>query len=227
MQIEINYRPSYSLATVRLAPGESIRAEGGAMVSMSSTIQMETKAQGGLFGALKRATVGGESFFMNTFRATGAGGEINLAPSLPGDVRAVEMDRETWMLHSGGFVASSEGIEVDTKWTGAKTFFAGDGPIMLRVSGSGTLLMASYGALHDIEVPAGQTYTVDTGHLVAFHEGMGFNIKRVGGLKSTLFSGEGLVVELRGPGKAMLQTRSEEAFLSWLIPHLPKRSGGD
>jgi uncharacterized protein (AIM24 family) len=68
----------------------------------------------------------------------------------------------------------------------------------------------------------GQGYTVDTGHLVAFSEGIGFRVRRIGGVKSTLFSGEGLVVDLTGPGRVLMQTRSSDAFLSWLIPKLPK-----
>jgi uncharacterized protein (AIM24 family) len=67
---------------------------------------------------------------------------------------------------------------------------------------------------------------VDTGHLVAFSEGIGFNVRRVGGIKSTLFSGEGLVVDLTGPGRLLMQTRSVDAFLSWLIPRLPKSDSG-
>jgi uncharacterized protein (AIM24 family) len=69
---------------------------------------------------------------------------------------------------------------------------------------------------------------VDTGHLVAIDEGIGFTVRAVGGLKSTLFSGEGLVVDLTGPGRVLLQTRSTDAFLTWLMPQverrLPKRS---
>lgn len=75
-----------------------------------------------------------------------------------------------------------------------------------------------------MNLAAGEIYTVDTGHLVAFTEKMGFKVRRVGGLKSTLFSGEGLVVDLTGPGRVLLQTRSTDAFLSWLIPKLPKES---
>ena len=69
---------------------------------------------------------------------------------------------------------------------------------------------------------AGETYTVDTGHLVAFTEGIGFRVRKVGGLKSTLFSGEGLVVDLTGPGRVLLQSRSTDQFLAWLIPQLPR-----
>ncbi len=166
--------------------------------------------------------LGGESFFINTYRAPTQGGEILLAPTLPGDIVVRSLEDEALLVQSGSYVASSEGVRLDTKWGGAKTFFAREGLFMLRASGTGTLLLSSYGAIHEMEIEAGQMYTVDTGHLVAFAEGMGFKVRRIGGLKSTLFSGEGLVVDLTGPGRVLLQTRSEDAFLSWLIPKLPK-----
>ncbi len=224
MQTEILYRPSYSLARVKLDPNESIRVEAGSMVSMSAGISLETKAQGGILASLARSVLGGESFFVNTYTAPATGGEIMLAPALPGDQFVLQLNGETLTLQSGAFVASSSGIQLDTKWGGAKTFFASEGLIMLRASGRGTLILSSYGAIHQIDLAAGERYTVDTGHLVAFSEGIGFSVRRVGGIKSTLFSGEGLVVDLTGPGRLLLQTRSEDAFLSWLIPKLPKQS---
>jgi uncharacterized protein (TIGR00266 family) len=224
MQVEITYRPSYALAVVSLGSDESVQAEAGAMVSMSPDVAIETKAKGGLISALKRSVLGGESFFMNTYRASAQGGQIMLAPALPGDMAVMELQNETLMVQSGSYVGSSEGVEIDTKWSGAQTFFAREGLIMLKCSGVGTLILSSYGAIREMELAAGEGYTVDTGHLVAFTEGMGFNVKRIGGVKSTLFSGEGLVVDLTGPGKVFLQTRSDDAFLSWLIPRLPKQS---
>ena len=86
MQIQILYRPSYSLAVVKLDPGETIRTEAGAMVSMTPGMRLETKAQGGLLASLKRSVLGGESFFVNSYRAPAQGGEITLAPALPGDM---------------------------------------------------------------------------------------------------------------------------------------------
>jgi len=224
MNTEIKYRPAYALAIVTLAPSEGIRVDSGAMVSMSDDMQIETKAKGGFMASLGRSFLGGESFFQNTYRAGSIGGEITLAPALPGDMYALEMHGETLLLQSGAFVACTESINLDTKWTGAKTFFAREGPIMLRASGTGTLIFASYGAIHERHLEAGEKYKLDTGHLVAFDDGMGFEVKKVGGLKSTFFSGEGLVVQLTGPGRVLIQTRSEDAFLGWLIPHLPKSS---
>jgi len=224
MRVEITYRPSYALAVVNLDANESIQAEAGAMVSMSPDVAIETKATGGIMGALRRSVLGGESFFMNTYQAGARGGQITLAPVLPGDMTVLELADEALMVQSGSYVASSEGIDIDTKWSGADTFFAREGLIMLRCSGSGTLVLSSYGAIHEMELSTGETHVIDTGHIVAFAEGMGFKVKRVGGIKSTLFSGEGLVVDLTGPGKALLQTRSDDAFLTWLIPRLPKQS---
>ena len=223
MQTEILYRPSYSLAVVKLNPNETLQVEGGAMVSMTPNLQLETKAKGGILKSLARSVLGGESFFMNTYTAPTEGGEITLAPALPGDVQVMELRNEVLMVQSGSYVASSQGINVDTKWGGAKTFFGSEGLIMLKVSGTGTLIVSSYGAIHPVELAAGQKYVVDTGHLVTFEDRLDFKVQKVAGWKSTLFSGEGLVVELTGPGKLTLQTRSEDAFLAWLMPHLPKR----
>jgi|YNPNPStandDraft_1061719.scaffolds.fasta_scaffold15838_7 uncharacterized protein (TIGR00266 family) len=224
MQTEILYRPSYSLTVVKLGPNERIRVEAGAMVSMSEGITLETKMAGGLLGSLKRSLLGGESFFLNDYQAPAQGGEITLAPALPGDMFVLEQDGERALLvQSGAYVASTPEIEVDTKWGGAKTFFASEGLFLLRCSGQGTLILASYGAIHEVKLAAGQKYTVDTGHLVAFDEGIGFTVRAVGGLKSTLFSGEGLVVDLTGPGRVLLQTRSADAFLSWLTPQIQRR----
>jgi len=222
MEIQVQYRPSYSLAVARLAANEAIQVEAGSMVGMSAGMTLETKAKGGILKSLARSMLGGESFFVNTYHAPAQGGEIMLAPALPGDLFVRQMRGETLLVQSGAYVASSEGVEVSTQWGGPKTFFAREGLILLKVSGSGPLVLSSYGAIHEMELAVGQTYTVDTGHLVAFSERLGFQVRAIGGLKSTLFSGEGLVVDLTGPGEFLMQTRSEDAFLTWLIPKLPK-----
>jgi len=222
MEHEVLYRPSYSLLKIKMERGEAVSAEAGAMVSMSSGIEVKTAAKGGVFGALKRSMLGGESFFINTFSAVEAG-EVTFAPSLPGDISALELKGQTVYAQSGAYIASSPSVEVDTKWGGAKTFFSREGLFLLKMSGMGDVFLSSYGAIHEIDLEAGQKYTVDTGHMVSFDEGVGYNVKRVGGLKSTLFSGEGLVCELTGPGKIMIQSRSADAFLSWLIPKIPKK----
>ncbi len=224
MDIEILYKPSYSLGVLKLTGGEQVRVEGGAMVSMTDGISIETQATGGILKSLARSVLGGESFFQNTFSAPNNGGVVTVAPPLPGDLFSINLQNESLMIQSGSYVASEAGVEIDTKWSGAKTFFASEGLIMLRGSGRGELLLSSYGAIHEKNLADGEKLTVDTGHLVAFTEGIPFEVTKVGGLKSTFFSGEGLVVKLTGPGRVLLQTRSANAFLSWLIPKLPQPS---
>ncbi|MDH5508328.1 MAG: TIGR00266 family protein, partial [Anaerolineae bacterium] len=168
MDIEILYKPSYSMGVLKLAGGEQVRVEGGSMVGMSHGVTLETKASGGILKSLARSVLGGESFFQNIYNAPAQGGEVSVAPALPGDLVSVEMNNESLMVQSGSYVASDMGIELDTQWGGAKTFFASEGLIMLRASGTGKLVLSSYGAIHEITLGAGETYTVDTGHLVAF-----------------------------------------------------------
>jgi len=225
MQIDIQYSPAYSIAFVTLDAGEQIKAEAGAMVSTTAGLQMDTSTQGGVLKGLKRAALGGESFFMNTFTASQAGDHIGLAPPLPGDIAHWPLAGQTVYLQSGSYLASGMGIDVDSQWGGSKTFFSREGLFMLKVSGTGDLLVSSYGAIHAIDLQAGQSYVVDTGHMVGWSEGVTYQVSKAGGgWKQTLLGGEGLVCTLTGPGRIYLQTRSPDDFLGWLIPKLPTSS---
>jgi uncharacterized protein (TIGR00266 family) len=223
MEIQIKHQPAFSLTVVTLAPNESVKVEPGSMVSYSDGVTVETKAEGGLFGGLKRM-IGGESFFQNTFKAPAQGGELTLAPSLPGDMLTIEIGQGAFMLQSGAYVASEMGVAFDTAWGGAKGFFGSGSLLLLRVTGSGTVLASAYGAIEERVLQSGQRYTVDTGHIVGFEESVSFQVRRVGNWKSTILGGEGLVCELTGPGRVLMQSRSEEAFLGWLLPKIPQRS---
>ncbi|PKO03218.1 MAG: TIGR00266 family protein [Chloroflexi bacterium HGW-Chloroflexi-5] len=223
MEIDIQFRPSYSLAVVKLIPNERIRADSGAMVSHSASVAVETKAEGGLFKSLGRAVLGGESFFQNFWVAGPQGGEVTLAANLPGDIAQIDMTGTPLMVQSGSYLASENGIDLNSKFS-MKAFKAGEGVSMLEATGSGKLLVSSYGAIFEKELVPGEKYIVDTSHLVAFSATMDVQTKSVGGLKSTILSGEGLVVELTGPGNLYIQTRSPQALISWIIPQVPQKS---
>jgi uncharacterized protein (TIGR00266 family) len=223
MNIEILYRPSYSLGLVKLSPNERVRVEAGAMVSMSEGVAIETKAEGGLLKSLGRSLLGGESFFQNFFQASASGGEVTVAPQLPGDMFVLDLHHERLMVQAGSYLASEIGVELSTR-VSMKAFVSAEGITMLEASGSGQLLLSSYGAIHEKNLAAGERYTVDTTHLVAFSADMKVEPKTVGGFKSTLLSGEGLVVVITGPGRLLMQTRSPQAFLNWLLPQIPKKS---
>ncbi len=223
MEIEILHRPSYSLAVARLGANERIRAEPGAMVSFSQGVDIETKMEGGLFKSLGRAVLGGESLFQNFWKAGANGGEVTLAPELPGDIVMIDMKGETLLVQTGCFMASEAGVQIDAKLSG-KAFMAGEGLSILEAKGNGKLLVSSYGAVYEKTIGPGERYTVDSSHLVAFDGTISVKPRPVGGLKSTLLSGEGLVIELTGPGRIYIQTRSPQALINWIIPQLPKQS---
>ena len=216
MEFEIRNNPDFSSLHVVLDNGDQVVTETGAMMGMSPELQLETNMKGGLMGAAKRA-LGGESLMLNTYTATGDGQRLDIAPAVPGDLRHVEVGTGTgWMVQSGSYCASTPGVTLDTKWGGAKTFFGGEGLFMLKCTGEGHLWLSSYGAIHEVEVSG--SYIVDTSHIVAFEDSLTFNIRKVGGLKSLFFSGEGLVCEFNGTGKLWFQPRNPSSLASFLHP---------
>jgi uncharacterized protein (TIGR00266 family) len=221
MNVDISYSPSFAMATAHLDPGESVKAEAGAMMAMTDSIDMETSTQGGMLKGLKRSVLGGESFFMNTYTATGPEAHVSFAPTLAGDIIHWPMTGGTVFLQSGSYLASSAAIDIDSKWGGAKTFFSKEGLFMLKCSGVGDLIVSSYGAIHAVDLASGQTYVVDTGHMVGWDEGVSYDVQKAGNWKSTMLGGEGLVVKLTGPGRIYVQTRSPSNFIDWLVPKLP------
>jgi uncharacterized protein (TIGR00266 family) len=220
MQVDIKYSPGYALAVCSLAPGEQIKAESGAMVSMSSNIQIETQT-GGVMKGLKRALLGGENFFMNTFTAINAPGEVSLSPTLPGDIKQLPLNGAI-IVQGTSYLASSPGIQIDTQFKGFKGLFSGEGLFMLKAEGQGNLLISCFGAMHEVEIDG--DYIVDTGHVVAFEPGLDYSVTRVGGWVATLFSGEGLISRFRGRGRLILQTRNPQSFGSQIGGQMPSRN---
>lgn len=223
MRYELLYQPSFAVARVLLDPGDGIRAESGAMVSMSPTITMESKVPGGIGKAIGRL-FGGESLFQTTFTATHGSGEVLLAPAAIGDIVGLTLNSEGMMVTSGCYLAGDLSLNVETK-TSIKSFFAGEGLFIMRISGSGILLASAFGAVHALRLEAGQPYIVDTGHIVAFSDTMHYEVKRSArSLIGSLTSGEGYVAHFTGPGLLYTQTRSPQGFAPWIGQFMP-RSG--
>ena len=223
---EILHQPSFALAVVRLGAEQSIQAEAGAMVSMSANVELQSQMKGGLMGALKRA-VGGESAFVSTFTARGGPGEVTFAPGGPGDIAALEMGGQTFFVQSSSYLAGDAGLAVDTRWGGAKSFFGGEGLFVLQVSGTGVLLLSSFGAIHRKTLQAGERYVVDTGHLVAWEGSTQYTLRKAtAGIFRSFVSGEGIVAEFSGPGEILIQTRNLQAFAGMLKPFFPSQGSG-
>ncbi|MBK6721916.1 MAG: TIGR00266 family protein [Acidobacteria bacterium] len=220
------HQGAFALAVVNLQPEQTIAAEAGAMVSMSANVDLHSEMKGGVFGALKRA-VGGESAFVSTYTARGGPGEVTFAPGAPGDVAGIEMQNQTFMVQSSSYLAGDTSLVVDTKFGGAKSFFGGEGLFVLQITGSGLLLVASFGAIHRRMLRPGEQYVVDTGHLVAWEGHMQYNLRKAAksGYLRSMLSGEGMVAEFTGPGEILIQTRNLAAFAGMLKPFFPSQGG--
>ncbi len=223
MPYEVKSSPDFAIIDFQLADGESVVAESGAMVSMSSNIKMKTEARGGILAAAKRKLLGGESIFQNTYTAENGPGQVMLAPGSPGDIIAFDLESgRSLMIQSSAYVAATPDVTLDTKWGGAKGFFSGVGMFLLKATGPGTVFVASYGAIYPKRCE-GQ-YIVDTDHIVAFQDSVQYTISKVGGIKSLFFGGEGLVARFSGQGMIYAQTRSPSSLAAFLHPYRPVRS---
>ncbi|MEQ1564985.1 MAG: TIGR00266 family protein [Myxococcota bacterium] len=228
MVIEVRHRPAYALAVVKLEAGETVVGEAGALVSRDTHVTMETSAgnpqQGlvaGLFTGLKRMFAG-ESFFQNRYTAGGRAGEVTFAPTLIGDVDTHELRGGTLLMQSTAYLCSPPSVEIDAKWGGARSFFAGEGFILIRAKGTGPVAFNAFGAMKLVEVDG--EFLVDTGHVVAFEDTLKYTVRRFGdGWKAFIFGGEGLVCKFSGKGKLWIQTRNPVEFGKSIGPSLPTR----
>ena len=221
MDYEFSHRPSYTHLKVTLERGESIVAEPGAMVGHSTTVSVETgTSRDGVLSSAK-SMLGGESMFTNTFVAEDGSGTVTLAPPTPGDVMAHELRDETLYSTDGAFLAATEGVDIDSEVGGLSSVLSGAGLTPLALKGTGTAFVDAYGGLERLELAAGESYVLDNEHLIAWDDQIEYSTRRVGDLKSTLLSGEGIVFEFTGPGTAWYQTRDMDSLVDVLAPRLP------
>ena len=227
MQIEIVHRPANSAAKVTLQQGESLTAEGGAMIAMSDHLAIETtthkRGKGSMMGALKRMLTG-ESFFLNHYTANREPGEVILATTLSGDMLEYNMNGPDLIVQAGSFVACAPSIEMDMSWQGfGKAIFSGESMFWIRMSGSGPLILSAFGAIYPIQVDG--EVIVDTGHIVAFEESLTWEITKAGkSWISSFLGGEGLVAKFKGKGTVWCQSHNADSFGQALGPNLLPRS---
>jgi uncharacterized protein (TIGR00266 family) len=200
-----------------------MRAESGAMMATSDGVTIEASMQGGLVKSLKRSVLGGESLFITTYTAPSQGGWVDCAARLPGDAMLATLDGSRALnIQRGSYLCSESTIEIDTKWGGFKNLFGGEGGFLIRASGSGEVVASCYGALDRIMLGAGEKLTVDSGHMVAYDDGVTMNLRRAAsGSLTSLKSGEGFVFDFTGPGEVMVQTRNPSELITWLTTVLP------
>ncbi len=218
MKFDISGNPDFGDLTIVLEPGETIWCESGAMNRMTRNLAMRSRVVGGLFKGMLRKMLGGESFFLGEYTAEDSPGFLGLSPAIPGSVihRVIEPG-QTFILTAGAYLASTPGVTVRPKFGGFRALFSGEGAFVLEVSGEGDLFFNAYGGI--VEKNVDGELIVDTGHVVAWEPTLDYRITGMGGLKQTLFSGEGLVMRFEGKGKLWVQSRHMGALAGWLRPY--------
>lgn len=220
MEYVVEKGPEYAVLRIKLSPGERVTVEPGSYMMHKGEIEVETST-GGIFGAITRTVLGGESIFLNTFRARGPA-EIWVAPSIPGDIHAIRLSGEEINVQDTSYLAHVGDIKYGIAFRGFKGFISEGEIFWLKIQGHGTVFVNSFGAIDQIELAPGERVIVDNGHLVAIERGVKWNIRKLGGFKTFFLGGEGLVVELEGPGRAWVQTRTLAALAQALSKYILK-----
>ena len=225
MKLDVLHQPDSAIAKITMAPQEELIAEAGAMVAMSSYMNVSTTLRkgkgGGILGGMKRM-LAGESLFLSVFRSGNSDAEIYLAPKLLGDILPYQVKGTDLVIQSTGYMASTPGVEIDLGFTGFKSLFSGESLFWLSASGSGLVLLSAFGSVYAIEVDG--DYVVDTGHIVAFERTLDYRIaKAAKSWAGAFFGGEGFVCQFRGKGKVFCQTHNPGAFGRLVGSKLPAR----
>ena len=222
MKWEVEYSPAYSLLKVQLEPGEELTSEAGAMVLFRGNLEIKTHTGGGLLKGLLRGIAGTEAVFLNTYRAKSPA-EVLLAPSLPGDIAYIPLEDGSYVVQDSAYLAHIGDVDVEVAWRGLKGVLAEGELVWLRLRGRGGAWVNSYGAMGKMELKAGERVTLDNMHFVALNEETKWRIRKFGGWKTFLLGGEGLVVEVEGPGTLFYQTRILPPFARLLKKFIPSR----
>ncbi|MFP4001110.1 MAG: TIGR00266 family protein [Thermoplasmata archaeon] len=218
------------MVTIQLGPQDLIYGEAGTMAYMSDNVMMNTEAEGGFMKGLKRK-MSGESFFMTKFTVERGNGIVAFSGNSPGRIKPLEIaPGRDYIAQKDAFLCAEQGVDLDIEFKkklGAG-LFGGEGFILQRLSGNGIAFIHVTGDIIEKELKQGEILKVSTGKVAAFESRVDYDIQRTGGVKSSLFSGEGLfMTTLRGPGKVWLQSMTIRDLAASLKAHLPSGDSND
>jgi uncharacterized protein (TIGR00266 family) len=220
------------VARIRLKPGQEVYAEAGKMVYKTANVQWETRMSGAtlgdkLLGALRR-TVTGESLFLTYFRADASAGEVGFAGNYPGKIQVFELKPgQSVLAQRDAFILAQPTVQFNVAFVKrlGVGFFGGEGFILEKLTGPGSVFIHAGGDFVEFDLQPGQVLQVDSGCIVAFDESVDYDIQFVGGIKTAIFGGEGLfLATLTGPGHVVVQSMTLQKMRRELAP---TKTGGD
>ncbi|WP_296858501.1 TIGR00266 family protein [uncultured Methanobrevibacter sp.] len=220
---------AFPIVICTLQKGETLKNETGAMAFMTSDMTMETSSPGGVLKGLGRV-LSGDTMFLNFFTAESDNQKIGFSAHFPGKIIPIHLNGSNSIIgQKNAFLASEESVNYDVVFhkklgTG---IFGGEGFVLQKFTGEGTLFLEVDGETIEKELQPGETVLLDPGHIAAFEESVDYDIERVKGAKNVLF-GEGLFfAKLTGPGKVWIQTMPITKLAEALIPFLPEPRSGN
>lgn len=216
------------LVTIQINPSEKLYAEAGSMVYMSGNMQMEAKMRGGLLKGIGRKFAG-ETAFLTEFTSAGGTGMVSFGGNAPGTIKPLEVaPGKEYMVQKDAFLVAEDSVDLSIafqKKLGA-SFFGGEGFILERLSGQGTVWIHACGDFVEFDLRENQVLKVDTGSVVGWEANVTYDIERVKGIKTMFFGGEGIfLTTLTGPGKIILQSLNLGNLATALSPFMPHRGG--
>ncbi len=216
-----------SILEVHMGKGETITAEAGALVFMKGNIEIKTKMRGGFLKTVKVSLLGNESFFVNDYIANEDGCVLGLTGPPVGDIIEIPIDANNgFIVQSGAYIASTVGVDIDTKWQGFTKGIFGSELFMLKATGNGKVFCNAYGSIIEKQLAKGEKMILDNYHLVALSQDSEYSVTKFGGLKNTILGGEGLVTEIIGPATIYFQTKNLKELIDLLgVRHTSETQG--
>jgi uncharacterized protein (TIGR00266 family) len=211
---------------VELSPGEEFHSVAGAMAYMTGNMRMEAVMEGGFMSGLKR-TISGSSLFLVKYKPENSTGVVGLGGSVPGKILDIDVGNGNWIVQKTGYLGAEPSVKLDMAFQKklSAAFFGGEGLILQKLSGKGMAFVSACGDLNVVELKAGEVYKVSTANAVAWEESVSYDIAAAGGIKTSLFGGEGLfVTTLKGPGKIVIQSMTLSELANALVPYLPSNN---
>lgn len=241
-EIDYNvYGEEMQYVEIELDPQEVVVAEAGSFMMMENGIKMETifgdgsqDQQQGIFGKLLSAgkrVLTGESLFMTAYQNQDIGKrKVSFASPYPGKIVPIDLQQfgGKFICQKDSFLCAAKGVSVGIEFSKklGTGLFGGEGFIMQKIEGDGMAFVHSGGTLARKELKSGELLRVDTGCLVGFTKDVDYDIEFVGGVKNTIFGGEGIFfATLRGPGTVYIQSLPFTRLADRIIASAPKAGG--
>ena len=234
MKYTIDSNMQFPLVEISLEAGETAYIQQGSMVYHTPSVTLNTRLNGRgsglgkLMGAIGRSFTSGESMFITQAISNADDGKLALAPSMPGQVIALDLGTKQYRLNDGAFLAldGSAQYKMERQSVG-RAFFGGQGGLfVMTTEGEGTLLANSFGSIKKLELNGG-SITIDNAHVVAWSKDLNYDIHLENGFLQSIGTGEGIVNTFHGYGEIYVQSLNIETFSRVIGNHIVTGGGDD